>query len=162
MTASQIVGTGVRIFAVWLVIYVLTNAPLKWQFNISAEAESANAAIALAACLLLLIAAALWLFPLSTADKLLGRTSASMAPLPQSQPVDQVPRVAVCLLGLWIVGNAAPGAFYWLFMAYHALGPEALLSLTPKNYSNMAIAGTKLMVGIWLLSGALGIRAHIR
>ena len=163
MTGGQIVGLGVRLFAIWLVLYVLTNAPGMWRFNVSEGAVSANLVVILVSCLLLAAAAALWFFPLSVANKLVpGATKRTQDLERTGVPFEHVERLAFCLLGLWILAEAVPNCFYWVLMAYHAARPDSLLHFGPVEYARVAVTGSKLVMGLWLLLGAKGLRGLLR
>ena len=109
MSASQIVGLGLRLFAISLVLYVLGNAPAIWEFNSSAAASSANLAVVIVSILLFLIAVALWFFPLTIANALLPGRSVKIDGLsPPRVTFEQLQALAFSLLGLWILAEAIP------------------------------------------------------
>lgn len=163
MSGRHIVGLGVRLFSIWLVLYVLTNVPGMWRFNVSADAESTNLVVIVVASLVLALAAALWLFPLSIANTLVpGRPTEPVGAELTQAPFERVERLAFCLLGLWVLAEVVPNGFYWLFMAYHASRPQSLLDFGPREYSMMAVTVSRLVIGVWLLFGARGLRGLLK
>jgi hypothetical protein len=163
MSASQIVGLGLRLFAVSLVLYVFGNAPAIWEFNLSAWVSSANLAVVIVSILLLVIAVALWFFPLTIAKALLPGRSVNIEGLgPPQITFEQLQALAFSLLGLWILAGAIPKVFYWILMAYHASRPELLLEFRPRDFGSMVATGTEAVLGIWLLFGAKGLRGLLR
>lgn len=159
MSVSQITAVGIRLFAVWVVLYVLSNAPAMWRFNISEGITGANFAIVVGSLLLLLVAAAMWFFPLGIARLLVPRGPRGPE---QSTSIPgsfaQVEALAFCLLGLWVLAEVVPEAFYWIFMSYHASRLEAQLDLGVRDWSMMAVTVVKVVIGIWLVLGAKGLR----
>ena len=78
MTSAQIVGLGVRLFAIWLVVSVLRHVPGMWRFNVSGAAagdSATNVVIVAVTVIMLALAAGLWFFPLAVANKLIPRSS---------------------------------------------------------------------------------------
>lgn len=163
MSASQIAGLGLRLFALSLVLYVLGNAPAIWEFNSSASATSANLAVVIVSILLLVFAIVLWFFPLTIANALLPGRSMKIEGLAAPQVTfEQLQALAFCLLGLWILAEAIPNVFYWMLMAYHASRPELALEFRPRDIGSMVATGIKAILGVWLLFGAKGIRGLLR
>lgn len=112
---------------------------------------------------LLVVATALWFFPLTIGNKLVPRAAKNAEGVERTGvPFERIEGLAFCLLGLWILAEAVPNGFYWILMAYHAYRPESLLDLGPREYSRMAVTGTKLVIAIWLLLGAKGLRGLLR
>ena len=162
MTAAQIVGLGVRLFAIWLVVSVLRHLPGMWQFNASGAAASdgsTNVVVGVVAVLILALAAGLWFFPLTVASKLIPRSSKTDH---LQLPVDQAQSVGFSLLGLWVLTNAVPDSFYWLFMTYQASRPNSMLELRANEYLYMVTTAVEVILGIWLLFGARGLRGLMR
>lgn len=159
MTGTQIVGLAVRLFSIWLFVYLLRNVPGMWHFNTIESDASANVAVAVTAVILLGIVVVLWLFPLTVASKLLPRDQSERKLAP---PPEEVQSVGFCLLGLWIIATAVPSALYWILMSYHAAKPNAVLLLQPQDFGSMLSIGVQIMLGIWLLFGAKGLRGILR
>ena len=163
MSGRQILGLGIRLFSIWLVLYVLTNVPGMWRFNLAEGAESTNLAVVGVGCLILILTAVLWFFPLSIANILVpGRPTESETAQLSRVPFERVERLAFCLLGLWVLAEVIPNGFYWLFMAYHAARPQSLLDFGPREYSLITVTVSKLVIGVWLLFGAKGLRGVLK
>lgn len=160
MTSAQIVGLGVRLFAVWLLVSVVRHVPHMWQFSESMQSgSSAYALIVVVPVLTFLLAAVLWFFPLTVAKNLIpssNRTDYVRVPLDQAQSI------GFTLLGLWILGSAVPDSFYWVFMLYQASIPETLLDLHASHYANVVSTAVELILGIWLVFGARGLLGLLR
>lgn len=161
MTSAQIVGLGVRLFAIWLVVSILQHVPNMWQFNVTAGVGngSTNVVVGVVAALILALAVGLWFFPLTVANRLIPRSSRTDH---IHVPVEQAEGVGFSLLGLWILADAIPDLFYWVFMAYQAWRPSSILELRANEYSNMVATGVEVILGIWLLFGAKGLRVLLR
>ena len=162
MTSAQIVGLGVRLFAIWLVVSVLRYVPGMWQFNASGAAasnSSTNVVIAAVTVLILAVAAGLWFFPLTVANKLIPRSSKTDH---LHVPIDQAQGVGFSLLGLWVLTNSVPDSFYWVFMTYQASRPNSMLELRASDYSYVVTTAVEVILGIWLLFGARGLRGLLR
>jgi hypothetical protein len=160
MTSAQIVGLGVRLFAIWLVVSVLQHVPLMWQFSASVESSGSTYVVTVAVgALLLVLAAGLWFFPLAVANTLIP--SSSKTDYVQLS-LDQAQSVGFTLLGLWVLASAVPDSFYWLFMIYQASVPETLFELRTSNYASMVSTAVRLILGIWLLFGARGLLGLLR
>jgi hypothetical protein len=159
MTATQVIALGVRLFSVWLFVYVVRNVPGMWQYNSLEADSSANLVVAIVACVLFAVVAVLWLFPLTVANKLLPQT------LHEDRinlPLEQVQAVGFSLIGLWVLTNAIPSALYWVLMSYYGAKPNSLLHLSAKEYSLIASTVLELVLGIWLLFGAKGLLGILR
>lgn len=160
MTSAQIVGLGVRLFAVWLVVSVLRHVPGMWQFNASVEGgSSAYVVTVVVGVLLLVLAAGLWFFPLTVAKNLIPSSSKTDY---VQVPLDQAQSVGFTLLGLWVLASAVPDAFYWLFLIYRASIPETLFGLRTSDYANVVSTAVEVILGVWLLFGARGLLGLLR
>ena len=162
MTSAQIVGLGVRLFAIWLVVSLLRHIPGIWRFNVSDAAggdSSTNVVIVVVAVLILALAAAIWFFPLTVANKLIPRSTRTDH---IHVPIEQAESIGFSLLGLWVLTNSVPDSFYWIFMAFQASRPNSILELRASEYSYMVATAVEVILGIWLLFGAQGLRRLLR
>jgi hypothetical protein len=160
MSNAQIVGLGVRLFAIWLAIYVVRQTP-GFIFVNSRDAPSSGAVVATiaVAMMLLFICVALWRSPLAIAQKLIPQPTLDQ---PSRLPVEQFQTAAFCLLGLWLLTEALPHAAYVAVIIYHSSTPNALVRLTPWEYASIAQLLIELIVGLWLLFGAKGLLGILR
>jgi len=159
MTAIQITGLGVRLFAVWLFVYVVRNFPSIWFFNTQQGDASANLVVVMTMLVVFAVIGLLWFFPLSVASKLLPPTVSDNR---VALPPEQVQAVGFSLLGLWVLVHAIPSALYWVFMSYHAAKPMSLTELRPDDYASISTTGLEIVLGVWLLFGAKGLRGLLR
>jgi hypothetical protein len=160
MTNAQIVGLGVRLFAIWLAIYVVRQTP-GFIFVNSRDVTGSGVVIVTitVAIVLLFICVALWRSPLAVARKLIPQPTLDQ---PSRLPVEQLQTVAFCLLGLWLLTEALPHAAYVATIVYHSWRPNASVGLSPWEYANIAQVFTELIIGLWLLFGAKGLLGILR
>lgn len=155
MTNLQIVGLGVRLFAIWLVVYLLRHVPGMWSLATDQMPDVRVATVvAVFSGLTILVIAGLWFFPLFVARKLLPQATLEAS---TSLPLDQARRAGFCLLGLWLLTEALPRAINALIMLYYSARPDASIELRPHNYAAMWQIFVELCMGTWLLFGARGL-----
>ena len=155
MTNEQILGVGVRLFAVWLVVYVVRSAPILWVFNSpDATPSGATAVVVVLLLVVLLIAVVLWFFPLAIASKLIPKSSLSQS---TRLPVEELQRTGFCLLGLWVLAEAIPLSIRYGYILYHSLKPNAMVELGLNLPGAFIHAMVQLAIGFWLLFGAKGL-----
>ncbi len=160
MTNAQVVALGVRLFCIWLAVYVLRYAPAFWAVNTSEMPgpKGASAVIVVTAILVAVIIA-LWLFPLAVARALLPRATLDH---PTPLPIDQLQSAGFCLLGLWLLTGAIPEMVYEAAMVFYSTRPNAAVELRPQNYAAMAQTAVEFGLGLWLLFGAKGLLSLVR
>lgn len=156
MTSKQFVALGVRLFCVWLAIYLMTGMMGFW-IAVSRQPHNGTASAILLAAIAVfaLIVILLWLFPLTVARKLLPRSAqGQLVALP---PHEQIERAGFCLMGLWLLTHAVPGLVFDAVVTrlYHADGE---LELRPQDYAAVAEHLVELALALWLLFGARGLR----
>lgn len=160
MTCKQFVALGVRLFCIWLAIYLMTGMTSYW-IAISQQPHNGTAGNILLAAIavLALIVILLWLFPLTVARKLLPRSALDQSfSLP---PHEQIERAGFCLMGLWLLTHAVPGLIFDAVVTrlYHYSG--ATMELRPQDYAAIAEHLVELVLGLWLLFGARGLRGLV-
>ncbi len=129
MTAQQLIGVGVRLFAAWLVLtsipyFVaipnqLATTPLPGDRG--AVVLSFGIAIAY-----VLGAVLLWLFPMVVASRLLPRSQYTDRLVLQGR---ELARVGCALLGLWLFARALPSLVWFLFRSFLLIGPASSFSV---------------------------------
>jgi len=161
MTNAQVVALGVRLFSIWLALYLIRYAPALWSANIEQfpESRAAGTVIIVVSIVLIAVTIALWLFPLAVARKLIPKATLDQ---PTPLPVDQLQSAGFCLLGLWVLTEAVPRFVYMAFIVYHSTRPNAMVALDPHNYAAIARTLVELGIGLWLLFGARGLLGLIR
>jgi len=160
MTNAQVVALGIRLFAIWLAIYILRQTPGLLFINAREMPDSRAVGVTvLVAILLLFVCIALWRFPLVVAQKLIPQPTLDQ---PSRLPVEQLETAGFCLLGLWLLTEALPQAVYVAMIVYHWSRPNAIVTLTPYNYAAIAQMFAELVIGLWLLFGAKGLLGLLR
>lgn len=156
MTSRQFVALGVRLFCIWLAIYIMTAMASFWV-AVSQQPQHGNAATVVLGIITVfaLLVILLWLFPLTVARKLLPRSAQDqLVALP---PHEQIERAGFCLMGLWLLTHAVPGLVFDVVVTrlYHA---DGTLELRPQDYAAIAEHLVELAIALWLLFGARGLR----
>ena len=160
MTNAQVVALGVRLFCIWLALYLLRHAPALWSLNTEQFPDSGAAAAVIIVTIVLVAATiGLWSFPLAVARKLIPKATLDQ---PTPLPIDQLQSAGFCLLGLWVLTEAVPRLVSITFIVYHSTRPNAMVALEPHNYAAIAQTLVALVIGAWLLFGARGLLGVIR
>ena len=160
MTNAQVVALGIRLFCIWLALYLVRHAAALWSLNTEQFPDSsAAAAVVIVSIILIAVTMALWFFPLAVARKLIPNATLDQ---PTPLPIDQLQSAGFCLLGLWVLTEAIPRLAYISFIVYHSTRPNAMVALEPHNYAAIAQTVGALLVGLWLLFGARGLLGVIR
>lgn len=157
MTSKQLVALGVRLFCIWLAIYLMTGMTGFWMaISRQPHNETAGVILLTAIAVFALIVVLLWLFPLTVARKLLPRSALDQTvSLP---PHEQIERAGFCLMGLWLLTRAVPGLVFDAVVTrlYHYAG--ATMELRPQDYAAIAEHLVELAIALWLLFGVRGLR----
>ena len=157
---QQVVGMGVRLFAIWLALIGLDK--LGGYFTTLARPGWKEPAEYLLVVPLLywLVAALLWFFPMSVAHRLVPKTRfenvLSFAPL-------ELARVGTALLGLWLLATSMP----WLatvlvrVVAFPAPGGSFFSELSPDERLYLLQETLRIIVGIALVFGSASIAQRV-
>ncbi|MDR0777791.1 MAG: hypothetical protein LBE81_14335 [Azonexus sp.] len=114
MTPQQIVGLGVRFFAIWLVLGALELIGKGVNVNSQPGLEPTFAFI-VSAGVMFLLAAFSWFCPMVVAHKLVPRTRFDDT---LRVPASQAAMIACVILGLWLFTvRVLPGFAYYLSLA---------------------------------------------
>ena len=162
MHKEQIVGIAVRLFALFLVVYVLRHASALIPYLADSSSYKISFTFLFLIVLFPILAAILlWLFPLTVAAKLIPDIKAKERPKTLSST--EIEQVAFTIFGLWVLTQAIPDIFYWATFVYMAksLG-MGRAELSPDNISNVVVTVLELVIGFWLLFGSKGIVGVIR
>jgi hypothetical protein len=159
---EQIVGIAVRLFAVFLTIYVLRHASGLIPYLADSSSYPISALFLFLIVLFPLLAAMLlWLFPLTVAAKLIPDINAKEASKTSGSGEWEV--VAFSVLGLWVLTSAIPDAFHWATFVYVLNSSEmGRMALSPDNIGNIVATVVELVVGFWLLFGSKGLIGLVR
>src|SRR5690348_14939753 len=110
MTSKQFVAVGVRLFSIWLAIYILRYAPA-WMLESQQTSVAHNAVpLVIGTLMLVAIVVALWLFPFTVARKLLPRSALDQPTALAAH--EQIEQAGFCLMGLWLLTQAIPSLVF--------------------------------------------------
>lgn len=141
MTAQQLVGLAVRLFAVWLGLSSITYFTAISQ-ALSASPGDNGAAHSTALAIggaYVAGAVLLWFFPMLVAHKLLPRTQHTDRLAFQGH---ELARVGCSLLGLWLLAKALPSLAWFLLRTVIVTkgGSSSFTALTPEDRLDLAVA----------------------
>lgn len=152
MSPHQIIAVAVRLFAIWIVIYVVRELPV-FYFEGSKQGDPYVLTVTIAIALVSLVGfLVLWFFPRTIAQGLLSSSNTESIP-PASQ--DMWLAMGCGLLGLWMLSSALPGLLRDLLVQYLLRAADAGASnLRSWLFYNLA----ECLIAIWLIFGARGFR----
>jgi len=153
MSPHQTIAVVVRLFAVWLAVYVARTAPFYFREAARSDDPYAGAVIVAIALVITLFLLFLWFFPRTVARGLLESESAVPA---EPAAVDTWFAVGCALIGLWLIVPAVTSLLYNFFVVYMAQrSNEYDTGMLQFGWVYYAI---QLALGLWLLLGAKGAR----
>jgi hypothetical protein len=146
MTPQQIVGLGIRLFAIWLAVRTI---PYLVAFQgVPAEQRPPGAYLVVVAYAI--VAVLLWFFPMTIAHKLVPRTQFAE---PLRVPAFEAARVGCALLGLWLLTQSGPGLISLVFRGYLVSGSDAIFSgLSADQKVDIGIYSLEILIAILLLA----------
>ena len=152
MTAQQLVGLCVRLFAAWLVLSAVSLFVVATQSSAGPRGD-VMATYGLVTGIVYLVAAVLlWSFPLTVANRLLPRTRHED---PLSLRAHELARVGCAVLGLWLFAQALPALIRFLILTIGFAGPSsAFSSLTPAFRIDVAVNAVEMLFAILLVAKA--------
>lgn len=150
MTPQQLVGTAVRLFAIWLTLSSIA------YFNTIPSALGANATAQYSShfvgALYLVAAALLWFFPMLVAHRIVPRTAHDNQ---LAVRCHELARVGIALLGLWLAATAFPSVVWVLYRAFLlAEINSSFASLTADLKLDLAVSITELFIAGVLIAKA--------
>ncbi|GAB2583222.1 hypothetical protein GCM10027034_14200 [Ramlibacter solisilvae] len=147
MTPQQLVGLGVRLFALWLALTSIgtITAILSTQLP-----EGAPKGLGIGMGVAYLVGSAvLWFFPMVVAHRLLPRTTQSNA---LSAGAIEIARAGACLLGLWLFVKTLPTAAWYVFrMAVVTGSAPAIEAFNADAKVDMAVIVFQLVLAATLI-----------
>lgn len=160
MTPQQIVGVAVRLFAIWLAITAIQAAGMGIGTNVLPGIKPTLAPYVFSA-LFLLVAIALWLFPMVVAHKLVPRTKFDNV---LHVPAQEIIVIACIVLGLWVlVVRAVPAiAYYVTVTIYWSTNGQSVSALDQSVHFGFVLGLVQLAMALFLLFKARSISAFIR
>jgi hypothetical protein len=129
MTAQQLIGVGVRLFAAWL---VLTSIPyfvaIPNQLAATPIPGDRGAVVLSFAIAVAYVVGALllWFFPMLVANRLLPRSQYTNR---LALNGGELARVGCALLGLWLFARALPTLVWFLFRSFLLVGSASSFSV---------------------------------
>jgi hypothetical protein len=147
MTPQQLVGLGVRLFAVWL---ALTSIGTLSALLTTQLPEGTPKALGIGLNVAYLVgAAALWFLPMAVAHRLLPRTSHTNAIFAGGF---EIARAGTCLLGLWLLIKTLPTIAWYVFkMAAVTSVSPAIDAFNSDAKVDMAVIVFQLSVAVILI-----------
>ena len=153
MSPHQTIAVGVRLFAIWLAIYVARLLPSYYQEAAKANDSTFTAVIVVGTVLTVLFILLLWFFPKSVARGLLDTENV----IPGGSPSpDMWLAVGCALIGIWLIVPAITSLIYELSVLYEAQRNPALDTTSFRISWIYYVA--EIAFGVWLLLGARGVR----
>jgi hypothetical protein len=161
VTNLQVVGVGIRVFGVWkfLTVLYLVVLYLPWVFSVAASRDTYIALIFPA--IWLVLSAFMIVQPIAIARHILPDTNEPAAAETSSTwSIDELQAVLFSALGVYFLVTSIPQFQGWL-QAW-TQRTEQLQNWDPYTISNTISQFISLVVGLWLLMGAKGLRGFIR
>jgi hypothetical protein len=149
MSPYQAVAVAVRLFAVWLAIYVLRTV-ISFAFVRQSGVPGFGVAVAFVVLTALLVGV-LWFFPGSIARKLLSPENAKPE---TAASADLWLAMGCALLGLWMLTSALPS----LVLDTYALVYIDVTSDDSELKRSVLYLLVQIAIALWLLLGAKGFR----
>ena len=160
MTNAQIVALGVRLFSIWVMLYLFAHTPGLWTFIDYGKSGGAGAGFVVAVSLVLALAAVgLWFFPLAVARKLLPTATLDQ---PTALPVEQAQRAGFCLLGLWVLAESVPDLVFYAVVFVSPAREGVPMPFDTDAYPRVAHSVAEFIIGVWLVLGARGLLGILR
>ena len=160
MTNAQLLALGVRLFCIWLVVYLLRHVPALWLYfardNFDREALTV---VAVTTIVLVIVVVILWNFPLAVARKLLPRATLDT---PTSTALEQLQSALFSLVGIWLISEAVPRFVHFSVVAYQANKMVPPIEMTAASYASVVETIVQFILGVWLLFGARALLRLIR
>lgn len=147
MTPQQFVGMGVRLFAVWLALVGLNAFGGYFRALGQPGLKESAEFLLIVPLLYYLVAALLWLFPMSVAHRLVPKTRfenvLSFVPF-------ELARVGTALLGLWLLATSMPwlATFLIRVVAFQTTGTSFFSQLSPDERFYLLEETLRVLVGI--------------
>ena len=155
MTPHQALALAVRLFSVWYALVIgreLLGFFVSWPIR---DDFQTIAVVVVGTLISVLVLVGLWFFPKSIARGLLPISSE--VPTQPSSPETWF-TLGIALIGLWVVASAIPAILRNVTVMY--LFRSKLMDMTELK-SGLLYYVVELLIGVWLIFGAAGIRRFI-
>lgn len=156
MKSEEWVSVAVRLFALSLAIYVLTQLPGMGVYLDQNASDSSVVILFVIGFLMLVLAGALWKHPLVVARGLLP--SRDMPATQEAWTVEKVLSTGFILLGIYFAFGVVSDATYWLFAALlsgREHGPAP--GLRPDELAAIYATAVEFVFVVGLVFGARGL-----
>jgi uncharacterized membrane protein len=151
MSPIQMTALAVRLFAIWLGIYWLGRFPYLYNETRHVMGFQATALPIVVMTFGVIVALVLWFFPRTVARALLPGDD---PPPTVSSPAPWF-TIGCVLLGLWVLSDAVPGMAERLFIFWEAKRQDIAIDGWEGILLYFVV---KLVIAVWLLLGAAGMR----
>jgi hypothetical protein len=160
LSREDFVAVAVRLFAAYVLFWTLETFP-NAMFLLSGADGKASAGLYIAILVFAgLLCAFLWFFPLSIARKLLPVMREPRSEQAISSPVAL--SLGITLLGIWFFADALVSALYWLTLFIRSKQANGIpVEWTSKQIASMVATLARLLLSVWFIFGATGIRRLI-
>ena len=160
MNAHQILSVAVRLIAIWLFLYALSNITGTYIQTSKLGAANALQPILWSLGLIVLICSLLWIFPSFIARKILPHIS---TPEEKTASFDDWFSLGCSLIGVWVLAKAIPALVsYWLTNYLSKLTYGSVYLEDPNRSLLIAFNVLHIIFGIWLFMGARGLKKAFR
>jgi hypothetical protein len=152
MTPQQVVGLGVRLFAIWLALIGLPYV-VYIPFTLARQhLDFGTTTSYLIGAGFFIVAILLWIFPMVVAHLLIPRTTFDNV---LTVSTSEAAKVGCCLLGLWLLIKSGPALVSFLFRGFLVAGEGALFSsLNVDQKLDLAILVVETAIAIFLVTRA--------
>ncbi|HEB58019.1 MAG TPA: hypothetical protein ENJ01_02240 [Gammaproteobacteria bacterium] len=159
MSNEQIIGLGVRLFAIFLFVLSIDKLMNLLFWLGQGEAINVSAVIysAIVAIVVFLVCLVLWFFPMTTAGKLLPAEQSNSTPV----NLERITIIGFVLMGLWVLTNAISDAIYWFVFVNAAETYGGWYGLDIDARASIIATVVEVLMGLWLVLGARGLRTAI-
>lgn len=156
MSPTQITAVCVRLFAVWLFLYVLSSLTGSYVEATKYNTISSLSPIAWAFGGIAAICALLWLFPVFVARKILPDTS---SPQVLNAAFESWFSLGCSLIGVWVLAKAIPALASYLIVNYFGQKIYPGTFVIEPNWPLMVTFNVlHVAFGLWLFLGAKGLK----
>lgn len=152
MNKIEITSVAVRLFAIFILVWLLRQLPLFFVYDL----QGANLLLAVSAIGVTIIVALLfWVFSGAIAQLLLAARQAPAGPTAWS--AEDLWSVGAIFLGLYTLAEAGPRVVYWLVYAVAKSQEAVVMPLAAEQRASIAMLAGQLGIGLWLLLGSRGL-----
>lgn len=157
MTKVEIVGLGIRLFAIFIAFYVLRQLP---YFSFYELSDTSSLLVLVYVVFIVVTVLFMWFFPKSIAAKILPQVKDGAPATVWSEA--QVLAIGCTLIGIFTLIQAIPDVTYWVSVFILRPSLPYYEPLKPESFFNLARLATELALALWLVLGSSGIAAFLQ